>query len=106
MASPLRRNAWRWAAAAVVLILAVSLVAAWVAVRPYGVTGTTYLAKQVCSCVFVTGRSDRSCRAEFEPDIEKADVQIDHAGRTVSARLLLFSSQSIYEDGSGCRIVR
>lgn len=105
MASPMRRKFWPWAAAGAVLILAGGI-AAWAAARPYGVTGTTYLAKQVCSCVFLTGRSDASCRAEFEPDIEKVDVRIDHAGRTVSARLLLFSSRSAYDDGSGCRIVR
>ena len=100
------RRFWRWIAAAAALILAVGLVAAWALVRPYGETGSTYLAKQLCSCVFLTGRTDASCLAENGSDVRRFDVRIDHAGRTVSARLLLFSSIAAYDEGYGCRIVR
>lgn len=100
------RKFWRWAAAVVGLILVAGLIGGYVAARPYGVTGTTYLAKQLCSCVFLTGRSDASCQAEFKPDIDKFQVRIDHAESRVSARLLLFSSEAAYESRTGCRIVR
>jgi hypothetical protein len=106
MPNPTGRKYWRWAAAAAALILIGGAVAAWAALKPYGVTGTTYLAKQLCSCVFLTGRSDSSCRAEFEPDIGKFQVRIDHGRSRVSARLLVFSSESAFDARTGCRVVR
>ncbi len=106
MANLTGRKFWRWAAAAVALILVAGLIGGYVAARPYGVTGTTYIAKQLCSCVFLTGRSDASCQGDFKPDIDKFTLRIDHASRSVSARLLLFSSEAVYDVGTGCRIVR
>jgi hypothetical protein len=106
MANPERRKLWRWAAIAAAVVLAAGLLAAWVAIRPYGEVGSTYLAKQLCSCVFLTGRSDSSCRADFGADINKFDVRIDHANRTVSTRLLLFGSRAAFDRGYGCRVVR
>jgi hypothetical protein len=39
--------------------------------------GAAYVAKQFCSCLFLTGRSETSCRAEFKPQIDTAKVEID-----------------------------
>lgn len=42
--------------------------------------GAAYVAKQFCSCLFLTGRSETSCRAEFKPQIDAAKVEIDRHG--------------------------
>jgi hypothetical protein len=42
--------------------------------------GAAYVAKQFCSCLFLTGRSETSCRAEFKPQIDTAKVEIDRGG--------------------------
>jgi hypothetical protein len=100
------RKLWSWIGATLALVLILGLTAGYLALRPYGVTGSTYIAKQLCSCVFVAGRSDGSCEGENKPDIDRFSIRIDHAARSVSARLLLFSSQAAYDDGYGCRIAR
>jgi hypothetical protein len=87
-------------------LVLVGLIVGYVMLRPYGETGTTYLAKQLCSCIYLTGRSDASCQNEFRPDADKFQVRINHAARSVSARLLMFSNVAVYEDGLGCRIAR
>jgi hypothetical protein len=106
MPNPTGRKLWRWIGGALALVLLAGLIAGYVAIRPYGETGTTYLAKQLCSCVFLTGRSDSSCSAEFQPDINKFRVRIDHAQSRVQASLLIFSSTSAFDPRTGCRIVR
>ncbi len=106
MANPTGRKQALWprlAAGAGALVI-VGLITAFYLARPYGVTGTTYIAKQLCSCVFLTGRTDLSCQGELKPDIDQFTVRIDHAKRSVAAHLAIFSSESIYEDGTGCRI--
>jgi hypothetical protein len=42
--------------------------------------GSAYVAKQYCSCLFVAGRSEGSCRAEFKPQIDLAKVAVDNSG--------------------------
>jgi len=106
MARPGRRKLWRWIAGGGALLLVAGVIAAYVAIRPYGEVGSTYLAKQLCSCVFLTGRPDSACRGDFGPDISKFDVRIDHAASTVSTRLLLFGSRAAYDNRYGCRIER
>jgi hypothetical protein len=101
---------WRWVGAAVGLLVVVGLAWGYLAVKPYGDVGTTYVAKQLCSCVFLTGRSEASCRGEFSPDIDKMSVAIDRAGLPASGkvrvRLALFANSAVYEQGYGCRIER
>ncbi len=101
---------WRWIAGGVLVVVLAGAGAAYVMARPYAQIGGTYLAKQICSCVFVAGRSDASCRAEFEPDIERFSVTI-HRGvgpghNGVRTRLLMFTSAAAYADGYGCRVTK
>ncbi len=99
-----------WAGAA---LLAIALAAGAWAYRtftPYPRIGAVYVAKQYCSCLFVAGRSDRSCRAEFEPDIDRFSLSVDRsrlpARARVSARLAVFSGEATYADGYGCSVSR
>lgn len=93
-----------------VLAVVVLVAAVWGfrQVSAYASIGGTYIAKQYCSCLFVTGRSEASCRAEFQPDIGKFKLQVDRsklpARASVTARLLMFHGRATYADGYGCSV--
>jgi hypothetical protein len=101
---------WRWVGAVIGVLLMIGLGWGYLVVKPYGEVGTTYIAKQLCSCVFVTGRGEASCRGEFEPDIGKMSVAVDRSGLPargrVTARLAMFANAATYQPAYGCRIER
>jgi hypothetical protein len=68
--------------------------------------GVGYAAKQTCSCVFVAGRSARSCQAELPEGAEIVSLRIGRT--TVEGAVLagLVSAKAAHEDGFGCRLVR
>lgn len=68
--------------------------------------GTTYVAKQTCSCLFVAERPLESCRTDFDDESVRAlDVITSKAGVTVSALGGLISSRAKFEPGFGCHPV-
>ncbi|QUD86216.1 hypothetical protein [Phenylobacterium montanum] len=95
-----------------VVLLAMLALAVWGGrqLAAYAGIGGTYVAKQYCSCLFVTGRSEASCRAEFQPDIGKFKVAVDRsrmpASAAVTARLLMFQGRATYADGYGCTVAK
>lgn len=97
-------------AVAAALILFPLLALAWTQLASWPRTGATYVAKQLCSCLFLTGRSETSCRTDFGGYVNRYQVRIDRQGlpRTarVTTRLAVWSGEAVYEDGYGCRIAR
>jgi len=68
--------------------------------------GTTYVAKQTCSCLFVAGRPFDSCSSDFDPEsLRSLDVVTDRGAVTVSALGGLVSSRAEFEIGFGCHPV-
>jgi hypothetical protein len=65
--------------------------------------GTVYVAKQTCSCLFVAGRSEDSCRTDYDPAAVKqlTVVKLEH-GVKVTALGGIVSAQSQFEPGFGC----
>lgn len=68
--------------------------------------GAAYIAKQYCSCVFVIGRSQISCHAEFKPTIDSFQVALDRTGMPrrgkVSTRAGAAEGEAIYDRRYGC----
>ena len=97
-----------WAAIGAISILVgtTAATAAYRSVGPYGHIGTNYVAKQLCSCIFVTGRTESGCRKEFEPDIKQFETEITRNGPTadVRTRLALFDGHARFEPKFGCSI--
>ncbi len=104
------RKSRNWKVAGIGLLLALAAGGAWGyrQFKPYAEIGGTYIAKQYCSCLFVAGRSESSCRADFEPDIDHFKVTADRSGlpahAKVTARLALFTGEAAYADGYGCTV--
>ncbi len=70
---------------------------------------TGYVAKTVCSCLFVDTETLAECKADAAvdrgPQISRVDVHADNAKKTVRAAFSLLSSDTaFYEEGYGCRL--
>jgi len=97
----------KWQLWVVVLVLLVG-VGGWGARDTFATArmGTTYVAKQTCSCLFVAGRPLASCSSDFNPEsLQSLDVVTDHSVVTVSALGGLVSSRAEFENGFGCHPV-
>jgi CubicO group peptidase (beta-lactamase class C family) len=93
---------------AIVLIAAV-VIAGWYLGRAIPI-GTGYVAKYICSSVFISGRDDRTV---FEEDVSPVNplakivsYSVDRKGKAVTADTFgLFESKAIYREGCGCTLV-
>ncbi|MDX2233320.1 MAG: hypothetical protein NW200_02365 [Hyphomonadaceae bacterium] len=100
------KGKWGWAALAVVVALAGA--GAWFGrdAVAFARIGTTYAAKQTCSCLFVAGRTMDSCKTDYPQDAVKQFTWAVNGGDvTVSAAGGLISATATFEDGYGCRPV-
>ena len=69
-------------------------------------TGTVYVAKQTCSCLFVAGRPLDSCYTDFDAkDVRPLRVSVASNSVTVSALGGLISARAQYDLGYGCHPV-
>jgi hypothetical protein len=69
-------------------------------------TGTVYVAKQTCSCLFVAGRPLDSCYTDFDAEsVRPLDVSVSANSVTVSALGGLISARARYDQGYGCHPV-
>jgi hypothetical protein len=68
--------------------------------------GSAYFAKHYCSCLFVVGRSEASCHAEFKPLIDSVKITIDRAGlpqrAKVATRLGAAAGEATWDRRYGC----
>jgi CubicO group peptidase (beta-lactamase class C family) len=93
---------------AIVLIGAI-VIAGWYLGRAIPI-GTGYVAKYVCSSVFISGRDDKTV---FEEDVSPVNpltgiisYKVDRKGKAVTADTFgLFESRAIYREGCGCTLV-
>lgn len=65
-----------------------------------------YAAEQTCSCMFVSGRTLKSCKTDFDP-FAKPYVTVQVAKHLVTARVANYPSGSArYYPGLGCVLQR
>ena len=92
-------------AAVLIVMLAAGF---WVGRDTYatGIIGTSYVAKQTCSCMFVVGRTAEACSGDYEQEaVRMLKVQPAAGSVTVSALGGLLSAKAEYEEGFGCHLV-
>ena len=101
------RKRWIWLIALVVVIAAVAG-GAWASRDQvtYARIATGYAAKQLCSCVHVSGRTLASCMADYPEDVRR-NITIDSEGDQIHASVLFgaISSEATFDGEYGCRIV-
>lgn len=99
------RRKWHWLALGPVLLVGIGV---WSARDTFATAriGTTYVAKQTCSCLFVAGRPLDSCSTDFDPEaLQSLDVVVGGSAVTASALGGLISSRAVFENGFGCHPV-
>lgn len=95
----------KWVALAVVLVLGAAV---FLAARRHLPTlielGPGYSAEICCACVFISGRTPESCRADLDPLARRLVwVSVAPASRSVTAHTFgLVRRTARYHDGYGC----
>lgn len=89
-----------WLAVVVLLAAAVS---ARIALAPRADIGAGFVAKQLCSCLFVGGRDEASCRLDLGPEF--ARVNAERFADGVRAWVPLLAARTArHREGSGCTL--
>jgi CubicO group peptidase (beta-lactamase class C family) len=99
----------RGAAFLAIVLIAAIIFAGWYLKRAMPI-GTGYVAKYICSSVFISGRDDKTV---FEEDVSPVNplakivsYNVDRKGKAVTADAFgLFESKAIYREGCGCTLV-
>jgi len=96
-----------WLIGGAVILVALIGGGAYAARNPvaYAHVATAYAAKQLCSCLHVSGRAMDSCMAEF-PQEARGNFTVTSTGNRVHASVLLnaIGADAVYEDEYGCRL--
>ena len=68
--------------------------------------GTAAMAKVICSCVFVDGRTLEACRKDDPPGFEQIAVTVDTAARSATGSVIggLVKRRATYSEAYGCML--
>ena len=67
--------------------------------------GAAAVAKGICSCVFVDGRTLESCRADDPPGFEQVSVTIDPKTRSATGTVGgMISRRATFSEAYGCTL--
>ena len=100
----MRRWVVRIAAAVLALLLAAGVAFGPQTYRDVQV-GTGYLAKQMCSCIFVAGRDVDSCRSDMPKSMDDLQATRLEDGEGVRASLFGIAERiARHHPGSGCTL--
>lgn len=72
----------------------------------YAYIGSSYNAKTVCSCMFVSGRDLENIKTEELYAVPFSTIKVDEVNKSVSANIYgLAETKAIYRKGLGCTLV-
>lgn len=72
----------------------------------YAYIGSSYDAKTVCSCMFVSGRNLDNIKQEDLYAVPFATIKVDETNKTVTSNIYGFAeTKAIYRKGLGCTLV-
>jgi hypothetical protein len=71
--------------------------------QKYGVIAAGYVARQMCSCLYVQNREEASCKADIGPQIEGAQI-VYMEERVIVNYSGLDSAEARLKPGYGCSV--
>ena len=90
-------------------VLVVGVVAAALMLGPGAVqmsrVGSGYVAKQVCSCMYVAGRDFDACRADMPADMDPIEAEAVPGQPAVRAGVLGITRTARHTPGFGCALL-
>jgi hypothetical protein len=90
---------------AALVVLAALGVVGWRRIHFQADVGAGFVAKTVCSCMFVAGRSLESCRADVLPVMDRVKAEVLDEPHGVHAFVALFASRTAtWEPRTGCTL--
>lgn len=87
----------------VLLLLFVIALGVGYQARKYGVIAAGYVARQMCSCIYVQNRDEASCRADIGPQIKGAQI-VFMEERVIVNYSGLNSAEARLKPGYGCNV--
>ena len=91
---------------AILLAMLVGLVYAGNFAIQYAYIGSSYNAKTVCSCMFVSGRDLENIKSEELYAVPFSTIKIDEVNKAITSNIYgLAETKAIYRKGLGCTLV-
>jgi hypothetical protein len=87
----------------VLLALFVVALAVGYQARKYGVIAAGFVARQMCSCLYVQNRDEASCKADIGPQIKGAQI-VYMEERVIVSYSGLDSAEGRLKPGYGCHV--
>src|SRR2546427_3666722 len=99
------RRVVKWLLVGVLVIACVAGVFFGRRVYRLSTIGAGYIAKQMCSCIFVAEREFTSCRADMPPDMVRVRAELLDGQRGVRAWVPgIVARTARYTPGTGCTL--
>lgn len=99
------RRLMKWMGGAVLVIVVVAGAVFARRIHRLSVIGAGYIAKQMCSCVFVAERDFTSCRADMPPDMVRVQAEVLAGERGVHAWVPGIAERTArYTPDTGCTL--
>jgi hypothetical protein len=96
---------WTKVLLAALAVLAVLGVVGWRRIHFQADVGAGFVAKTVCSCMFVAGRPYESCRADVLPAMDRVEAEVLEEPHGVRGFVTLFASRTAtWEPRTGCTL--
>ena len=104
-AAPRARKWWHWLVPGALGIAVVGLVAGWGSLHQRARLVAARAAREACGCRHIDGRALGDCRQGLAPGAPTLWLVEDASGRSVTARLLPFASETAtFVEGAGCQL--
>lgn len=87
----------------VLLILLVAAIAIGLQARRYGQVAAGFVARQMCSCLYVQNRDEAACQADIGPQIKGAQI-VYMEERVIVNYSGLDSAEARLKPGYGCHV--
>jgi hypothetical protein len=99
------RRRWRAVLLALLLLIGAAAGAGWWRFHPLADVGAGYVAKQMCSCIFVGERRFESCRGDMPPAMKDVRAELTPSADGVRAWVPLLASRTArLRPGTGCTL--